>query len=144
MAATAGLKRSTCPTIRVTPARLRGGDDLAPLFDRRCDRLLDQDMDIARDAGERDLVMQMGGRGDRHRVDALGDQFVEAGKGAAADQLGRARAMFRQRIDNADKCRRPADRPARGHGWCPSRRRRSRRCEARACASAFVVDTDRF
>ena len=81
----------------------RGGDDVAPLLDRGGDRLLDQDVDVARDAGERDLVMQMGRRRDRHGIDALGEQLVELGEGAAADQLGGARAMFRQRIDDADQ-----------------------------------------
>ena len=77
MAATAGLKRSTWPTISVTPARLRGGDDLAALLDRGRDRLLDQNVDAAGDAGERDFVMQMRRRGDGHGIDAFGEQLVE-------------------------------------------------------------------
>ena len=85
----------------------RGGDDLAPLLDRGGDRLFDQDVNVARDAGERDLVMQMGRRGDGHGIDALRDQFIEACEGAAADQLGRARAMRRQ----ADRRCRPASMP---------------------------------
>ena len=79
------------------------GHDLLPLLDRGSDRLLDQDMNVAGDAGERDLVMKMRGGCDRHRIDALGQQFVEVRKGAAADELGSARAMLRQRIDDADK-----------------------------------------
>ena len=87
----------------MTPARLRGVDDVPPFLDRRRNRLLDQDMDVARDAGERDLMMQMGGRGDRHRIDALGQQLLEDFESAAACEFGGARAMFRQRIDDADQ-----------------------------------------
>ena len=60
-------------------------------------------MDVARDAGERDLVMQMGGRCDRDGIDALGQQFFEGFESAAAGEFGGARAVFRQRIDDADQ-----------------------------------------
>ena len=60
-------------------------------------------MDAARDAGERDFVMQMRRCGDRHRIDAFGDQFVEVCEGAAARQFGCARSMRRQRIDDSDQ-----------------------------------------
>jgi len=36
---------------------VRGVDDVAPLLDGRRNRLLDQDMDVARDAGERDFMV---------------------------------------------------------------------------------------
>ena len=78
MAATAGLKRSTWPTISVTPARRGGGDDIAALLDRGGDRLFDQDVNVTRDAGQRDFVMQMGRRGDGDRVDTFGEQFIES------------------------------------------------------------------
>src|SRR3569832_42947 len=81
----------------------RGGNDLVPLLDRRGNRLLDQDVDVARDAGKRDLVMQMRWRGDRHGVHAFRQQLIDAGKGAAADEFGRAAAMLGQRIDNTNK-----------------------------------------
>ena len=103
MAATAGLKRSTWPTISVTPALRAALTMSLPLLDRRGDRLLDQDMDVARDAGQRDLVMQMGRRRDGDGVDAFVEQFVELGERAAADQRGGARAVLRQRIDDADQ-----------------------------------------
>ena len=48
MAATAGLKRSTCPTISVTPARAAAATMSLPLLDRGGDRLFDQDVDAAR------------------------------------------------------------------------------------------------
>ena len=47
--------------------------------------------------------MQMGRRRDGDGVDALVEQFVELGERAAADQRGGARAVFRQRIDDADQ-----------------------------------------
>lgn len=54
-------------------------------------------------AMERDLVMQMGGSCDRHRIDALGKQLIEGFEGAAADQVDGAGAVFRQRINDADQ-----------------------------------------
>src|SRR3984885_7396014 len=81
----------------------RRGHDLLPLLDRGSDRLLDQDVNVAGDAGERDLVMEMRGGCDRHGIDALGEQVVEICKGAAADERGGARAMLGQGIDDADK-----------------------------------------
>ena len=103
IAATAGLKRSTWPTISVTPARRAASTMSRPSCDRGRNRLLDQDMDVARDAGERDLVMKMGRRRDRHGIDALREQLIEVCESAAADQLGGARPMLRQRIDDADQ-----------------------------------------
>ena len=50
---------------------------LAALLDRRRDRLLDQHVDAARDAGQRDVVMQMRRRGDGDRVDAEIEQRFE-------------------------------------------------------------------
>ena len=70
----------------------RGGDDVAPLLDRGGDRLFDQDVDVARDAGERDLVMQMGRRGDGHGIDAFGDQLVEGLRRRGSRPVRSARA----------------------------------------------------
>ena len=78
-------------------------DDVLPLLHRRGDRLLDQDVDVARDAGERNFMMEMGRRRDRDGVDALVKQFVEFGERAAADERDGPRAVFRQRIDDADQ-----------------------------------------
>jgi hypothetical protein len=47
------------------------GNDCAPLFHRRCDRLFDQDMHPALDACERQFLMKMRGGRDRHGVDTL-------------------------------------------------------------------------
>jgi len=103
MAATAGLKRSTWPTIRVTAGAPGGGDDVAPLLHRGCNRLFDEDMKVAADAGERDLVMQMRRRGNGHRLDAFRDQLIESCECPAIDQLGRAGTVRRQRIDDPDQ-----------------------------------------
>ena len=81
----------------------RGGDDVAPLLHRGRNRFLDQDMDVACDAGERDFMMKMGRRRDRHGIDALRKQLIEIGERAAADQLDGARPVLRQRIDDADQ-----------------------------------------
>ena len=69
---------------------LRGRDDLAALLDARGDRFLHHDVNLLVDAGERDLVMQMGWGSDGDGVDALGDQFVKPGKGAAIGEIGGA------------------------------------------------------
>ncbi len=59
-------------------------------------------MNATRDAGERDLVVEMRRRGDDHGVDTFCDQFIEACEGAAAGQLGGTDAMLRQRINDPD------------------------------------------
>jgi len=82
-----------------------GGDDLLPFLHGRCDRLFDQDVNVVRDTGQRDLVVQMRRCGDGDGIDAFRDQFIEAGERAAADQFGGPRTMFRQRIDDPDQCR---------------------------------------
>ena len=82
----------------------RGGDDLASLRDAGGDRLLDQDVDLARDAGERDLVMQMRGCGDGDGIDALGEQLVEGLERTAAGEIGGPRSMLRP----GDRRSRPA------------------------------------
>ena len=45
-------------------------------------------MDAARDAGERDIVMQMGGRRDRDGVDLEFEQSLDVGYGGAAERTG--------------------------------------------------------
>ena len=63
-----------------------GGDDGAALLHRRRDRLLDHDVDAARDAFEREVVMQMRRRGDGDRVDAGAEQAVDVGERGAAER----------------------------------------------------------
>jgi hypothetical protein len=87
------------------PGAPGGGDDVPSLLHRGGDRLFDQDVNVARDAGERDLVMKVRRRRDGHRVHTFGDQFVESCEGAAARQFRGARPMRRQRIDHPDQCR---------------------------------------
>src|SRR5215510_7797477 len=101
MVSTAGLKRSTWPTMRVTPARRR--DDAAPLLRIGRDRLLHQDVDAALDAGERDVVVQMGGRRDGHGVDAQRQQRVEIVDGVGPQRTGDEAGLLPVRIGDSDK-----------------------------------------
>ena len=103
MAATAGIEALDMADHQRHAGAAGGGDDLAPLLDRGRDRLFDQDVDAAGDAGERDLVMQVRRRGDGHGIDAFGEQFVQAGEGAAAGQFGGAGTMLGQGIDDPDQ-----------------------------------------
>ncbi len=102
-AATAGLKALDMSDHQGHAGALCGSNDFLPLLDRRRDRLFDQHMNVVRDAGQRDLVMQMRRCGDGDGVDAFRDQFVDAREGAAADQFGSPRPMFGQRIDDSDQ-----------------------------------------
>ena len=81
----------------------RGGNDGAAFLDGRGDRLFHQHMNAARDAGERNLVMQMRRRGDGHGIDAGGEQTVEIGEHRTPDQVVGAFAMLIERIDDADE-----------------------------------------
>ena len=101
MRRTAGLNRSTCPTISVTPARRGGRDDSLPLLHRGRDRLFDQHVDAARDAGQRDLVVKMRRRGDGHRVDAALEQRVDVVERGAAKRARDEIPLFAVRIDDA-------------------------------------------
>jgi hypothetical protein len=66
----------------------RGGDDRAALLDAGRNRLLDQDVDAAGDAFQRQVVMKMGGRGDGDGVDPLAHQSINVGEGGAAERIG--------------------------------------------------------
>ena len=81
----------------------RGSDDLAPLLDGGGDRFFDQDVNVARDAGERDLVVQVGRRRDGYGIDAFGDQLVKGLKRATAGMLDGPGAVFGQGIDDPDQ-----------------------------------------
>ena len=52
---------------------VRRCDDLKSLLDRRGYRLLDQNMNAARDTSQREFTMKMCRRSDGHRVDAGGE-----------------------------------------------------------------------
>ena len=60
-------------------------------------------VNFARDAGERDLVMQMRGSSDRHRIDALGEQRIQRVEGTATGELVGARTMRLDGIDDTDQ-----------------------------------------
>jgi hypothetical protein len=60
-------------------------------------------VNVAREAGQRDLVMQMRRRGNGDGVKAFGDQRIQILERAAARQFGRAGPVRRQRIDDPDQ-----------------------------------------
>src|SRR5712664_314553 len=80
-----------------------GVDNVPSLFDRGRDRLFNEDVNLAGNAGERDLMMKVRRRGHGHGIDTFGDQFVQAGKGAAARHLGGPGTMLWQGIDDPDQ-----------------------------------------
>ena len=69
----------------------RRGDDLLALCHGRSDRLFDQHVHAARDAGERNLAMQVGRRGNRDRVNPAREKLFHRGKRRAPE--GRADKM---------------------------------------------------
>jgi hypothetical protein len=81
----------------------RGGHDLVAFIDGGRDRLLDEDVNFSRDAGERHIAMKMRRRGDGHRIGTGIEHLLEGREGRAADDLGCARAMSRKRIDDPDE-----------------------------------------
>ena len=78
-----------------------GGNDLAALLDGVCDRLLDQDVDAARGAGDGDVAMQMGRRRDGDGIDTTLDQAVEVGEAVALEVPGDVLARLAVGIDDA-------------------------------------------
>ena len=91
----------------------RRGDDLAALFDRGGDRLFHHDVDAARDAGERDVVMQMGRRRDGDGIDLEIEQFIDVGDGGAAEGAGDEFGLLAVGIGDADEFgpRQPREHP---------------------------------
>ncbi len=81
---------------------LRRSDDRAAFLDIGGDRLLDQHMHAALDAGERDVVVQVGRRRDNGGIDAEIEQFLGIVANCAADDLGQQRAMRCARVGDAD------------------------------------------
>ena len=78
----------------------RSSNDLVAFIDGRRDRLFDQNMNLARDAGQRHIAMQMRWRRDGHRIGTGIQHFFKGREGRAANDLHRTRAMRRKRIDN--------------------------------------------
>ena len=81
----------------------RRGDDLAPFFDRGGDRLFHHDVDAARDAGERDIAVQMGRRRNGDGVDFQVEQFADVGDGGAAEGAGDEIGLLAIGIGDADQ-----------------------------------------
>ena len=119
IASTVGLKRSTWPTISVTPALPGRGDDRAPLLHRGRDRLFDQHMHAALDAGERQFLMQMGRRRDGDGIDAVREQLVDAAERRQPERLGDEIALLAVRIGDTDELDAGQIARRRGHGCCP-------------------------
>ena len=78
-------------------------NDVTTLLDRGRDRLLDQHVNLASDAVERDGVVQVRWSGDGHRIDALGQQRLDVGERPAANQVDRALAMGLERVGDANQ-----------------------------------------
>ena len=66
------------------PARRR--DDGVAFLDRRRDRLFDQHVNAARDAGQRQIAVQVRGRGDGDGVDAVREQALHIGIADTAER----------------------------------------------------------
>ena len=94
-AATAGLKRSVWPTARGTPASGRRGDHGVGLGQLPRHRLLDQHVHAGRQKRQRDLPMQLGRHGERHRVDVSEDvpKVAKRTGPVRAGDLGRPRLV---------------------------------------------------
>ena len=60
-------------------------------------------MHAARDAGERNVAMQMGRRGDGDGVDAEREQRIDVADGAAAQRIGDKLGLLGVRVGDADE-----------------------------------------
>ena len=79
----------------------RRRDDVLAFGDRRGDRLFDQHVHAALDAGERDVAMQVGRRRDRHRIDAALEQFLDRADRRASERGADVMGLLAVRIGNA-------------------------------------------
>jgi hypothetical protein len=76
-------------------------NDGAALLDRRGNGLFDQDMDPLTDAFKRNVVMQMGRRGDRDRIHTEAEQRVDITDRFATDGTGNKIPLLAIRIGNS-------------------------------------------
>jgi hypothetical protein len=81
----------------------RGGNDRATLLDAGRNRLLDQDVDTAGDAFQRQVVMKMGGSGYGDGVDPLAQQSINVGEGGAAERASYELPLLDVRIGNTNE-----------------------------------------
>ncbi len=81
----------------------RRRDDRPSLLHRRGDRLLDQDMHPMLDAGERQIPVQVRGRGDGDRVDAGGQHSLDVVAGRATEHSGNEFALLAIGIGDGDE-----------------------------------------
>ena len=89
IASTAGLKRSTWPTIRVTPARRAAAMMSRPSSTVDAIGFSTRTWTPRAMQVERDIAMQMGRRRDGHGIDAEIEQRVDVGDGRAAERAAR-------------------------------------------------------
>src|SRR5260221_13538820 len=80
-----------------------GPDDLAPLLDRRRDRLFHQDGDAARNTVECKIAMEMGRRCDRDRIEVALDQFANIGNSGTAQCAGNEFRLFPIRVSDPNE-----------------------------------------
>ncbi len=80
-----------------------GGDDGAALLHCRSDRLFDHDMHASGNTREREIVVQMGRRGNGHGIDTAGQQRFEIVEFSTAYIAGDKLPLLVFGIDNPDQ-----------------------------------------
>ena len=93
IASTVGIETLDMADHQGDAGMARRGNDVAALLHRRRDRLLDQNVHAALDAGKREVLMQVGGRRNGDSIDARCEQRARhrrmPGKPSAADTNSR-------------------------------------------------------
>ena len=79
------------------------GDDGAPFLDRRRNRFLHHHVNAARNTVECDVVVQMSGCGDRHRLDAAAEQRARIGEFCATKRACDLFALLAVGIGDPDQ-----------------------------------------
>jgi hypothetical protein len=78
-------------------------DDLIAFFDRRGNRLFHKDVDAPRDAGKRDVAVQMSRRCNGDRIDAHIEQLLNGSDRGAAQSARDEFSLFPIGIGDADE-----------------------------------------
>ena len=100
---TAGLKRSTWPTISVTPARCAAATMARPSSTVGAIGFSTMTWTPRGNTGEREIVVQMGRRGNGHGVNTAGQQRFESSNSAQPSIAGDKLALLAVGIDNPDQ-----------------------------------------
>src|SRR6185312_13866836 len=82
---------------------MRRVDDLTALFHRRGNRLLHHHVDAARDAAQRDFLVEMGRCGNGDGVDVARQQFVDVSDGVASKRAGDEIDLLAIGVGNANQ-----------------------------------------